>query len=148
MQTGATIFRVAAPLMLDHTAPRFDSRLDEWILLAPLEINRAGNYRLFLWVELPVEHNGLALVLDVDGQPMELVLATKNRRSIAVGKDVYADQSAFGYSGYYHLSEAQLLRLADSGNIRVNVKGIEGAFETEDPQLAIRETFRQIAQLN
>lgn len=148
MKTGATISRVARPLILDHSEPRFTGRLDEWVLLAPVEINRAGDYRFYLWVELPTTHEALTLSLDVDGQPMDLALATENRRSIAVGDDVYADQSAFGFVGYYHLSEAQLLSLANSQRVALEVADIEGSFATEEPQPEVLATFRQLAELN
>lgn len=146
LKTGATIHRVARPLLLSRPVRRMNKERNEWAQLAPVVINRAGEYRTYLWVELPDDNHQISLPVFVDEEPLNLALATKDRRSIAVGEDVYANHSTFGYVAYYHLSDNQLSAIVAAASIRIAAGGPESDLNSLGDQLVIQQSFSQLQQ--
>lgn len=146
LKTGATIHRVAKPLLLARKTRRMNKDLNEWAQLAPVVVNRAGDYRTYLWIELPDDDHRISLPLFADEQPISLALATKERRSIAIGEDVYANHSTFGYTAYYHLSDDQLNAIVTAATLRIAGSGEQSDLNSLPGQIIALQTFSTLWQ--
>ena len=146
-RTGATIFRVANPLLLYRRITTFTDGDAEFVQLAPFEINRAGDYRLYMWIELPSGEHTDSVVLIVDDQPMELPLVTLDRRSIGVGEHVYDRHAGWGTSGYYRLRDDELVALVSAEEVRYPPPddGIEFVLAGAQPD--VRRNFEKLLEL-
>ncbi|MEO0998137.1 MAG: hypothetical protein AAFX58_11530 [Pseudomonadota bacterium] len=157
MRTGATIFRVSEPLLLyRRVAGLTDRTATEFALLAPFEVNRAGDYRLYLWLEVAdyslddesLRSSMSEIELTVDGAAHRLALATFERREIGIGEHVYERHSGWGQSGYYRIDAALLTALATAGVIQVAVVPESPPYELASPDPARGQamlTMRELA---
>lgn len=149
MRTGATIYRVNNPLLLYRRITAFGKSDAEFIQLAPFEVNRAGDYKLYLWVELPVEIEGDSLTIHIDDAPLLLSLETREGREIGLGEHVYARHAGWGKSGYFALSDEQLQRFVSAETIDCTIGDGEetASFALAGPQPRVRQSFLEMRAL-
>ncbi len=157
MRTGATIFRVSEPLLLyRRVAGLTDRTATEFALLAPFEVNRAGDYRLYLWLEVAdysLDDDALRAGLNeidliVDGTPHRLALSTFERRELGIGEHVYKRHSGWGQSGYYRIDGALLSALATAGVIQVAVAPESPPYELASPDPARGQAMLSMRELS
>lgn len=143
-RTGATIARIDQPFLLYRRIARIGDAQTQYVSLAPIHVNRAGDHRLYLWVEIPVGEHARAMDLLVDDQVLSLELATTTQRSIGLGEHSYQSFAGLGVSAYYELDADSLETLVSASSVTLDPADGKGVFVTAGAQPDSRASMREL----
>ena len=157
-QTGVTVLRATAPLILYRDNSAYAAHARDFVYLGPIEINKMGARSHYLWLgiwstirddeRLSTNRDGFeSVVLFIDGEPLPLELAGWTLDTIGVSEPVYVKPVASAADAYYHVTLDQVRLLAGADRIELHV-GTTGrrTFELWDQQAASRAGFREFAK--
>jgi hypothetical protein len=126
-KTALTITGLKAPLVLAKAEPQLGVNARDYVQVAPLEINRQGQLRYYLWMGFwsTVSHASVDLLsqrferiyLFADGEPMELVMTTATTSEEAGAKQLYRKPVDAGLDAYYAVTADQLGRIGAAKEI-------------------------------
>lgn len=156
MRTGATIFRVRKPLSLSRSLASDADIETDYVVIAPFEVNRMGDYRLYLWVAfLSLEHtrdgaidalNSIELTLD--DQVYKLVMVTEEGRKLGIGEPVYPSPASWAKIVYFPITYDQVGELIKSSTLALGTGGSSVAYERHEEQADVMQSFSELQRLS
>lgn len=131
--TGVTVTASRVPLVLYRDNPAAAAYARNVVHLGPVEINRSGDYRYFLWVgiwntlqsaDAFRSRDGFeTIILVVDNEPMALDLAGWTPAAINTSAPVYLRPVASASEAYYPLTIDQIRVIAEARDISLRTTG-------------------------
>ncbi len=131
--TGVTITFAEKPLIFYRDSSARAAYARDFVNLGPLQINRMGQYRYFMWAgiwntmpasHLPDEIDGFeSIILFVDGEPLQLNVAGWAPSAIGASESVYVRPQAAAGEAYYEVTIDQLRFIAEASDVRLQTSG-------------------------
>ena len=160
-RTGVTVSKVRAPLVMYRSEsaasglPRpFAQAASDFMTLAPFEVNRQGDYRLYLWVEWPAWATSTAdggappaVVFFLDNERLAVEPIAPDLRSLGVASPIYTPAEKTARIGYYALSWPQFRRITSANDLGVGAGGGSPVFKPWGRQAAVFESFHALASM-
>lgn len=143
-RTSVTISYNQSPLVFFRTLSPSSAKNAEHVYLAPLEVNRSGDYRYYLWSatwstldrtqprQLHERIESIEIV--ADGQPVTLKIKGGSSQAIGASEPVYRKPVAWATEAYYDVSLDQLRRIAEATDLRVQYSLTRETFEPWNDQ--------------
>jgi len=152
--TGATVTHADVPFVFYRDNSSTAAHAREFIHLGPVQVNRMGQYRYFLWLgawstmqsgHLSEQMDGLeSLIVIADGEPMPLMLAGWTPDSIGASESVYMKPAASLAEAYYEVTVDQLRFIAGASDIRLLTTALKPAsYEAWDDQATARHSLAE-----
>jgi hypothetical protein len=127
--TGVTVTRSSAPLILYRDNSGVAAYARDFVNLAPLRVNRMGEYRYFLWLGIwstvatadsTRRRDAFeSITLYADGEPLALDVHSWAPESIGVSEPVYVRPAASAIDAYYSVTADQIRLLGEARDIRL-----------------------------
>lgn len=105
----------------------------DFVHIAPLEVNRSGDYRYYLWLGIwntmedaqsDQSRDGFeSIVIFADGEPLPLDVAGWTVAAIGASKPVYLKPVASAADAYYAVTVDQLRLIAEAQDVRLKTTG-------------------------
>lgn len=131
--TGVTVTACRAPLVLYRDNPAAAAYARNIIHAGPIEVNRSGDHRYFLWVgiwntmqsaDMVTSRDGFeTIVIVVDGEPMTLDVAGWTPAAIGASVPAYTKPVASAADAYYPVTIDQLRFIAEARDIALRSTG-------------------------
>ncbi len=131
--TAVTITYSETPLVFYRDNSGRAAFARNFVHLAPLEVNRAGGFRYYLWLgiwntmqsgDTGESRDGFeSVVIYADGEPLPLELSGWTATAIGASEPVYLRPVSSAADAYYEVTVDQLRLIAASGDIRVQTTG-------------------------
>ncbi len=132
-RTAVTITYSNAPLVFYREESGRAAYARDYVHLGPLEINRAGTFRYYLWIgiwstlpdtALRAPLNGFStIVIYADGEPLSLEISGWTADAIGASEPVYLKPVASAADAYYEVTIDQLRFIAGARDVRVQTSG-------------------------
>ena len=157
--TAVTITYTKSPLVFYHDQSGRAAYARDYIHMAPLEVNRGGTYRYFIWLGIwnTLQDNQTggprdgfeSIVVMADGEPKVLELSGWTAASVGASEPIYLKPVASSSDAYYEVTADYLRLLAESTDVRIQSSGSRGAsYEPWDNQerglTSLREFVRDV----
>ena len=131
--TGVTVTSSAIPLVLYRDNPAMAAYARNFVHMGPIEVNRSGTYRYYLWVsawntmDTPGPdriRNGFdAITIFADGEPMLLEFGGATPDAIGASRPVYVKPVASATDAYYPVTADQIRLIAEAREVRLRTSG-------------------------
>ena len=131
--TGVTVTRSRAPIVLYRDDPSRAAYARNLVHVGPIEVNRQGSHRYFLWVGIwntdqagdwSRQRDGFeSVVIVVDGEPMPLELAGWTPAAIGASMPVYTKPVATAADAYYPVTIDQIRFMAEARDLSLRTTG-------------------------
>lgn len=131
--TGVTVTSSRSPIVLYRDDPAKAAYARNLVDLGPIEVNRQGSFRYFLWVGIwntdqtgdwSNQRDGFeSIVIVVDGEPMPLELAGWTPDAIGASRPVYTKPVATAADAYYPVTIDQLRHMAEANDLGLRTTG-------------------------
>ena len=133
--TSVTISYSSTPLVFYREAPGRAAYARDYVHLAPMEVNRSGNYHYYLWLGIwnTMEDAGMApdgfdnVVIYADGEPLPLEVSGWTAAAIGASEPVFLKPVASATDAYYAVTVDQLRLIAEATDVRLQTLGASGA---------------------
>ena len=145
-KTSVTITYNESPLVFYRALPSSSTLAKEHIYLGPVEVNRSGNYRYYLWLatwgSMDNEQNGPqqgryeSIEVVADGKPVTLKITGSSMRAIGASEPIYKKPVAWATEAYYDMTLDQLRLIAEANDLRVTYSSTSETFEPWNDQLS------------
>lgn len=145
--TSTTISYSTAPLVFYRDVPGRAAHARDFVHLAPLEVNRSGNYEYYLWLgiwstmqDAGADREGLdSVVIFADGEPLPLDISGWTPATIGASEPVFLKPVASASDAYCRINIDQLRLIAEAADVRLQFPGPRGSsYEPWDTQRAAR----------
>lgn len=147
--TSVNVTYTDAPLVFYRDVSGRAAYARDFIHLAPLEVNRSGDYRYYLWLgiwsTLEDVHNDAArdgfesIVIFADGEPLPLEVAGWTVSAVGASEPVYLKPVASAADAYYAISVDQIRLIAEAADVRIQATGSRTiSYEPWDDQRAAK----------
>lgn len=147
--TGVTITYSKTPFVFFRDESGKAAFAKNYVHMGPLEVNRMGNFRYYLWLGVwsTVQDSRLgdtrdgfeSIVIYADGEPLSLELAGWTPASIGAGEPIYLKPVSSAADAYYEVTIDYLRLIAASSDIRLLTTGNQPqSFELWDEQQTAR----------
>lgn len=143
-RTSVTITYNKSPLIFLRSLSDYMSDSKEYVYLGPLEVNRSGDYRYYLWLATwSTMDSGQNQARDdrfesvdiiADGQAITLALSGAAVQSLGASEAVYPKPVAWASDLYYKLTVEQLREIAAATILQVRFATSGETFEPWDDQ--------------
>ncbi len=148
-QTSVTISHTQSPMVFYRDVSGRAAYARDYVHLAPLEVNRSGSYRYYLWLGIwntmedartDQARDGFeSIVIFADGEPLPLEIAGWTEHAIGASEPVYLKPVASAADAYYEVTLDQLRLIAEARNIRLQSTGARSNnYEPWDDQTSAR----------
>jgi hypothetical protein len=126
----------------------------DYVYLAPIEVNRSGSFRHYLWLGIwstlddsrpGQSRDGFeSIVVFADGEPLPLEVSGWTPEAIGASEPVYMKPVASAADAYYEVTLDQLRLIAEANDVRLQSGGsrIE-TYEPWDHQQPARSGLRE-----
>ena len=152
--TGVTVTYSATPLVLYRDNPSQAAYARSYVHLGPIQVNRIGSYRYYLWVgiwntmqvaDITEHRDGFeSIIIFADGEPLTLELAGWTPASIGASEPTYLKPVAATADAYYEVTADQIRLIADARDIRVQATGSSPReFLLWDEQISARNSLTE-----
>jgi len=152
--TGVTIAYNQAPIVFYRDESGKAAHARSFVDMAPLEVNRMGEFRYFLWLgiwntlqEAPpgeVRDGFESIVIFADGEPLSLELSGWTAATIGASEPVYLKSVSSAADAYYEITIDHLRVIAAANDIRILTSGPRPqSYELWDHQSAARAGLRE-----
>ena len=131
--TGVTVTASQVPLILYRDNPAAAAYARNVVHLGPVEVNRSGEYRYFLWVgiwntlqstDTSLSRDGFeTIVITVDSESMALDLAGWTPAAIGTSAPAYVRPVASASEAYYPLTVDQIRFIAEARSVTLRTTG-------------------------
>lgn len=143
--TSVTIRYSQTPMVFYRDVSGRAAYARDFVHMAPLEVNRGGDYRYFLWLGIWNTMQDAAghqprdgfdsIVIFADGEPLPLELAGWTIAAIGASEPVYLKPVASATDAYFPVTADQLRLIAEAQDIRVQSTGsVSESYEPWDDQ--------------
>ena len=152
--TGVTVTYASAPLMFyrDNTSQAAYAR--NFVNAGPIQVNRSGSYRYYLWVsswstmqvpDLVSVRDGLeSIVIFADGEPLLLELSGWAPDTMGLSEPIYLKPMASAADAYYQVTVDQIRLIAESSDLRLRTAGPQPRdFELWDDQTSAKASLAE-----
>jgi len=152
--TGVTTTFVNTPLVMYRDTPSQAAYARNYAHLGPIQVNRRGSYKYYLWIgiwntmqttDLGEHRDGFeSIVLFADGEPLLLELSGWAPEAIGTSEPVYLKPVASSADAYYQVTADQIRLIAQSRDIRLRTTGSSPKdFELWDDQKSARNDLTE-----
>lgn len=152
--TGVSVTFTETPLVLYRDNPSQAAYARNYVHLGPIQVNRTGSYRYYLWLgiwntmqtaDLSEHRDGFeSIVLFADGEPLLLELSGWTPEAIGTSESVYLKPVASTADAYYEVTADQIRLIAESSDIRLRTMGSSPKdFELWDDQKSARNDLTE-----
>lgn len=152
--TGVTITYSQAPMVFYRDQSGKAAHARNFVQLAPLEINRMGEFRYFLWLGVwnTLQDAGAgesrdgfeSIVIFADGEPLSLELSGWSAAAIGASEPVYLKPVSSAADAYYEVTIDHLRVIAAANDVRILTTGPKPrSFDLWDQQRAARTSFKE-----
>ena len=131
--TGVTVTASQVPLVLYRDNPAAAAYARNVVHLGPVEVNRSGEYRYFLWVgiwntlqsaDTSLSRDGFeTIIITVDSESMALDLAGWTPAAINTSAPPYLKPVASASEAYYPLTVDQIRFIAEARSVTLRTTG-------------------------
>lgn len=145
-ETSVTISYNQSPLAFIRTLNANTANSKEYVYLGPVEVNRSGDYRYYMWlaswnatdpVRLGRRHDRFKSIdIIADGEPVTLKLTGSSTRAIGASEPVYRKPVGWATEAYYDVTLDQLRMIADATELWVQYSATRETFELWDDPIA------------
>jgi hypothetical protein len=143
--TAVTITYSKFPLIFYHDRSGRAAHARDYVYMAPMEVNRGGTYRYFVWLgiwntlqdsQTGGPRDGFeSIVVIADGEPRVLELSGWTAASVGASEPIYLKPVASSSDAYYEVTADYIRLLAGSKDIRIQSTGPrETSYEPWDNQ--------------
>ncbi len=152
--TGVTVTRTSRPIVFyaDDSARAAHAR--DFVYMGPVEINRMGEPRYYLWLGIwstlsgdgpAVRRDGFeTITIFADGEPVQLDVSAWSGDAIGVSGSVYVPPVASAADAYYEATIDQIRLIANSTSVRIVTTGPDRtSYELWDGQRPAFEGVRE-----
>ena len=147
--TGVTITYSETPMIFYRDDSGKAAHARNFVHLAPLETNRMGEFRYFLWLGVwnTLQNPGPgqardgfeSIVVFADGEPMALDLSGWTATAIGASEAVYIKPVSSAADAYYEVTIDHLRVIAEATDLRIQSTGSRPqSFELWDNQTSAR----------
>jgi len=152
--TGVTITYSQTPMVFYRDDSGKAAHARNFVHMAPLEVNRMGEFRYYLWlgvwdtlqdINAGQTRDGFdSVVIFANGEPLALDLAGWTASAIGASEHVYVRPVASAADAYYEVTVDQLRLIAASDDLRIQSTG-PGArsYEMWDQQKSAKQSLRE-----
>jgi hypothetical protein len=155
--TGVTVTSSRAPIVLYRDTAATAAYARKLVHLGPIEVNRSGDYRYFLWLgiwntlqptDAVEQRDGFdSIVILVDGEPLMLELAGWTPSTIGASVPVYPKPVASAADAYYPVTVDQIRFMAEAADLRLRTTGAAPAeYELWDGPRQARRSLRSFLE--
>jgi hypothetical protein len=156
--TSVTLTAVKTPMIFYRDDSGHSAYARDFANLGPIQVNRSGQYRYFLWIgiwstgqetdDTRRRDSFESPVLFIDGEPFQLQVAGWNPESIGASEGIYAKPVASAIDAYYEVTLDVIRLLVNSSDVRLRSSGEYAAsFEPWNDQQAAVESLRDFFDL-
>jgi len=145
-KTSVTISYNQSPLAFVRTLSANTANANEHVYLGPVEVNRSGNYRYYIWLAswstmdsgaVNRRHDRFeSIEVIADGKPVTLKMTGGSMRAIGASEPVYRKPVGWATEAYYDVTLDQLRMIADATELRVQYSSTRETFEPWDDRIA------------
>lgn len=131
--TAVTITYSDVPLVFYRDNSGRAAFARNYVHLAPLEVNRTGGFRYYLWLGIwntmqsgntGESRDGFeSVVIYADGEPLPLALSGWTAEAIGASEPIYLRPVSSAADAYYEVTVDQLRLIAASNDIRIQSTG-------------------------
>jgi hypothetical protein len=131
--TAVTVTYSNSPLIVYRDNPSHAAFARDLVSLGPIEVNKTGSYRYYLWLGIwsTLQSNNLdeqrdgfeSIVLIVDGEPLLLDVAGWTPAAIETSHPVYAKPFASSLDAYYRVTADQIRLIAAADDLQLRTTG-------------------------
>jgi len=150
--TGVTVTFARTPLVLYRDNPSQAAYARNYVHLGPIQVNRTGTYRYYLWLgiwdtmqvaDISRHRDGFeSIVVFADGEPLMLDLKGWTPESIGATEPTYLKPVASTADAYYEVTADQIRLIANARDIRVQATGTSPReFQLWDQQESARSSL-------
>ena len=150
--TSVTISYSQTPMVFYRDVSGRAAYARNFVHMAPLEVNRSGDYRYYLWLGIwntmadaqsDQSRDGFeSIVIFADGEPLPLEIAGWTVAAIGASKPVYLKPVASAADAYYAVTVDQLRLIAEARDVRLRTTGTRNeSYEPWDNQKSARESL-------
>ncbi len=147
-RTSVTITYNESPLVFFRTHSASAARTNEHVYIGPVEVNRSGDYRYYLWLAAwgPMDvmqhdrrHDRFESIdVIADGRPVTLKLSGNSSRAIGASEPVYRKPVAWATEAYYDVTLDQIRLIAEATDLQVQYSSTLETFEPWDDQTSAK----------
>jgi hypothetical protein len=131
--TGVTVTYSNTPMVLYRENPGQAAYARNYVHLGPIEVNKSGTYRYYLWLGIwnTLQVNTISeqqddfesIVLFADGEPLLLDVIGWTPAAIETSTPVYAKPVATALDAYYRVTADQIRLIADARDLSLRTTG-------------------------
>ena len=131
--TGVTVTYSETPLVLYRESPAQAAYARNYLHLGPIEVNKSGNYKYYLWVGIWSTLQPSAsserldefesVVLIADGEPLLFDAVGWTPASIETSTPVYPKPVATALDVYYRVTSDQIRLIANARDLQLRTTG-------------------------
>ena len=140
--TSVTIRYSEHPLVFFRAVAGRSAFAKDYVDLAPVEINRSGDYRHYIWLGiLTADRDGTdldefeSIVIAADDTELQLAITSRTVEAIGASQPIYSKPFSAPVDAYYEVSIEQLRLLAEAAELRLHTAGDDRlVFEPWDSQ--------------
>jgi hypothetical protein len=129
----------------------------DYVYMAPLEVNRSGNYRYYLWLGIwnTIDDSPLgrsrdgfeSIVLFADGEPLPLAIAGWTAEAIGASEPVYLKPVASATDAYFEVTVDQLRLIAEAKDLQLrSTSPRPSSYEPWDDQSSARASLSEFLE--
>ena len=145
-KTSVTISYNQSPLVFIRTLSVNSANAKEHVYLGPVEVNRSGDYRYYIWlaswgmtdsVQVDRRHDRFESIdIIADGKQVTLKMSSGSTRAIGASEPVYRKPVGWATEVYYDVTLDQLRMIAEASDLRMQYSSTRETFELWDDRLA------------
>lgn len=150
--TGVTMTAATAPTVFYRDNSGRAAFARDFISLGPVQVNKSGRYRYFLWAgawstgqqpdEMARRDDMERLILFVDGEPVPLDLAGWTPESIGASSSMYSKPVASAVDAYYEVTIDFIRLLANASEVHLRTGGASSeTYELWDDQQGAKKSL-------
>jgi hypothetical protein len=152
--TGVTVTYSKTPIVLYRENPAHAAYARNYLHLGPIEVNKSGNYKYYLWLGIwstlqpNVSSERLdefeSIVVIADGEPLLLDSVGWTPASIETSVPVYPKPVATALDVYYRVTADQIRVIANARDLQLRTTGATPLeFNVWDEQKAARRDINE-----
>ena len=152
--TSVTVSYSQTPLVFYRDVSGRAAYARDFVHMAPLEVNRSGDYRYYLWLGIwntmedaqsgPSRDGFESVVIFADGEPLPLEIAGWTVAAIGASEPIYLKPVASAADAYYAVSADQIRLIAEARDVRIQATGSRTvSYEPWDNQRAAKAALRE-----
>jgi len=144
--TGTTVAVASKALELIADKQRGTSR-DPFAYVGPFETNKQGKKSLYIWIAAPEDKGQIREpTLYCDDRPLKFEALNQSMADIGLSKQPYIKAAPWAAEWFYHLSEEDLICLAEAKRIRLVTeralgKPTQESFSAEGEEMKVIAAF-------